>query len=180
MASKPPSSPLFSAALVLLAAGLFGGLVLPRLAPDPFVGKQAEDFLLPKLGTSGTVGPEKVRLSTLEGKAVILDFWASWCMPCRAVGPIVDKVAKAQAARGVTALGVLSGDEPADAATFLAQHPLGYATVVDEQHAAQRAFSVEGLPTIVVLDKKGAVVAIRRGLVSERELLALTEAALAD
>jgi thiol-disulfide isomerase/thioredoxin len=180
MASKPPSNPLFGAALVLLAAGLFGGLVLPRLAPDPFVGKQAADFLLPQLGPSGTVGPEKVRLSSLEGKAVILDFWASWCMPCRAVGPIVDKVAKAQAARGVTALGVLSGDEPADAATFLAQHPLGYSTVIDEQREAQRAFSVEGLPTIVVLDKKGAVVAIRRGLVTERELIALTEAALAN
>jgi thiol-disulfide isomerase/thioredoxin len=126
------------------------------------------------------VGPEKVRLSDLDGKVVILDFWASWCMPCRALGPIVDKVAKAQAARGVMALGVLSGDEPDDAATFLAQHPLGYSTVVDEQREAGRAFSIEGLPTIVVLDKKGAVVAIRRHLVSERELTALTEAALAQ
>ena len=75
---------------------------------------------------------------------------------------------------------VLTGDEPGDAATFLAQHPVGYSTVVDDQREAGRAFSVEGLPTIVVLDKKGAVVAIRRQMVSERELTALTEAALAQ
>lgn len=177
-APKAPETPWFSAGLVLFAAGLFGWLVLPRLAPDPFVGKSAPDFLLPRLGPSGAISNEKVRLSDLQGKAVVLDFWASWCIPCRAEMPIVDKVAKTQGARGVVALGVLSGDAPEDAAEFLAQHPVEYPSVVDEQSLAGTAFAVRGLPTLVVLDRKGAVVAMRVGHVSENELTALVEAAL--
>jgi thiol-disulfide isomerase/thioredoxin len=177
-APKPPETPWFTAGLVLFAAGLFGWLVLPRLAPDPFVGKGAPDFVLPRLDPAGTLSNEKVRLSDLQGKAVILDFWASWCMPCRAEMPIIDRVAQKQGPRGVMALGVLSGDAPEDAGTYLAQHPVSYPSVVDEQSLAGTAFAVRGLPTLVVLNRKGAVVAVRLGHVSENELTALVEAAL--
>ena len=167
-----------NAGLVLAAAALFGVAVLPRLAPDPFVGKQANDFLLPRLVAGGGLSSEKVRLSDLEGRAVLLDFWASWCMPCRAQGPVVDRVAKAQGARGFVALGVVSGDSPEDAGQFLAAHPVDYGSVVDEQGEASRAFEVQGLPTLVALDKHGAVVARRTGFVSEKELTGIVEAAL--
>lgn len=179
MARKVPPNPWLGSGLVLFAAGLFGWLVLPRLAPDPFVGKPARDFMLPRLALSGALGPEKVRLSDLEGKAVILDFWASWCMPCRAFSPTVDRVGKAYSARGLVTLGVLSGDLPEEAAGFLREHPVSYGTIVDDQREAALAFDVQGLPTVVVLDRKGGVVAIRRHGVSERELTALAEAALA-
>ena len=105
--ARSPETPWFTAGLVLFAAGLFGWVVLPRLAP-----KAAPDFVLSRLGPGGVVSPEKVRLSDLEGKAVILDFWASWCMPCRAEMPVVDRVAKAHGSRGLVTLGVLSGDPP--------------------------------------------------------------------
>ena len=175
---KRPETPFFNAGLVLLAAGLFGWLVLPRLAADPFVGKTAPDFLLPRLGPGGALLPEKVRLSELEGKAVILDFWASWCPPCRDEMPVLDRVAQAQKARGLVVLGVLSGDLPEDAGEYLAKHPVSYGTVVDDQRQAGEAFAVEGLPTIVVLDRKGGIVAKRPGRMSEKELTALAEAAL--
>jgi cytochrome c biogenesis protein CcmG/thiol:disulfide interchange protein DsbE len=175
---RSPETPWFTAGLVLLAAGLFGWLVLPRLAPDPFVGNAAPDFFLSRLGPGGSVSAEKVRLSDLEGKAVILDFWASWCMPCRAEMPVVDRVAKAHGARGLVALGVLSGDPPEDAGQFLAEHPVSYGTVIDDQSLAGSAFGVQKLPTLVVLDKKGKIVALRTGTISENELTALAEIAL--
>jgi thiol-disulfide isomerase/thioredoxin len=162
-------------ALVLVAAGLFGLLALPQLAPRQV---QAQDFLLPKLDPKGGASPGKVRLSDLQGKGVILDFWASWCQPCRVQAPIVDRVAKSNAARGLVALGVVSGDTAEDAAAFLARHPVGYESVVDDQGLATRAFQVTGLPTIVAINPRGEIVAVRKALVSEKELTALIEAIL--
>jgi cytochrome c biogenesis protein CcmG/thiol:disulfide interchange protein DsbE len=160
-------------ALVLFAAALFGLLALPQLAPQ---ARQAKDFLLPRLDPKGGASPGKLRLSDLQGKGVILDFWASWCQPCRVQAPIVDRVAKRNAARGLVALGVVSGDTAEDAAAFLAQHPVGYESVVDDQGQATRAFQVTGLPTIVAISPKGEIVAVRKALVSEKELSALIEA----
>jgi thiol-disulfide isomerase/thioredoxin len=167
-------APWFIPALVLAAAAAFGLLALPNLAPR----RLADDFLLPRLDPRGGASPGKIRLSDLQGKGVILDFWASWCVPCRAQAPIVDRVAKSNKARGLVALGVVSGDAPEDAAAFLAQHPVSYDSVVDDQGEATRAFQVNSLPTLVAIDAKGEVKAVRKGLVSEKELSALVEAIL--
>jgi cytochrome c biogenesis protein CcmG, thiol:disulfide interchange protein DsbE len=167
-------APWFIPALVLSAAAAFGLLALPALAPN----RQADDFLLPRLDPKGGASPGKVRLSDLQGRGVILDFWASWCVPCRAQAPIVDRIAKSNKERGLVALGVVSGDAPEDAAEFLAQHPVSYESVVDDQGAASRSFRVSSLPTIVAIDAKGEVKAVRKGLVSEKELTALVEAIL--
>jgi len=109
---------------------------------------------------------------------VILDFWASWCAPCRHEMPVLDRVAQAQKQRGLVVLGVLSGDLPEDASEFLLKSPVSYGIVVDDQSQASKAFNVEGLPTIVVLDRKGTIIANRPGTMSERELTALVETAL--
>lgn len=167
-----------NAALVLLAAALFGVFALPRLAPDPYVGTQAEDFVLPRVGAVPEGASAKIRLSELEGKAVILDFWATWCMPCRSQAPIVDRVAKAFSGRGLVALGVVVNDTPENAEAFAKEHGVSYASVLDDQGAASKIFSVVGLPTLVVLDRKGQIVAVRKGLVSENELKGIAEAAL--
>jgi cytochrome c biogenesis protein CcmG/thiol:disulfide interchange protein DsbE len=165
--------------LVLACALLFGLVALPKLAPDKRVGKPAPDFVLPRLErVSAGTKPKELRLSELEGKGVILDFWASWCMPCRQQAPIVDRIAQKYAERGLVALGVVTGDLPEDALKFAASHPVTYASVLDDGQAS-KAFSVQGLPTIVVLNRKGEVVAVRQGLVREGELTGLAEAALA-
>jgi thiol-disulfide isomerase/thioredoxin len=168
-------------ALVLGGAVLFGLLALPRLGSDPLVGAQPRDFALPRLSATGPGGAsgKPVRLSELAGKAVILDFWASWCGPCREQAPIVDRVAQSYAGRGLVALGVVTDDDPRAALRFLAEHPVRYPSVIDEQREAARAFGVQGLPTIVALDRAGRVVAVRRSLVRQAELAGIAEAALA-
>jgi len=149
-------------ALVLLSAGLFGLVALPRLAPDPFVGKPARDFLLPRIDPKGGASPGRLRLSDFQGKGVLLDFWASWCMPCRVV------------------IGVVSGDTAENAAAFLGENPVQYPSVLDEQNETSRAFGVSGLPTLVAINPKGEVVALRQRVVSDKELTAIAEAVLAD
>jgi len=167
-------------ALVLLSAGLFGLVALPRLAPDPFVGKPARDFLLPRIDPKGGASPGRLRLSDFQGKGVLLDFWASWCMPCRVQAPIVDRVARAYASRGLVVIGVVSGDTAENAAAFLGENPVQYPSVLDEQNETSRAFGVSGLPTLVAINPKGEVVALRQRVVSDKELTAIAEAVLAD
>jgi cytochrome c biogenesis protein CcmG/thiol:disulfide interchange protein DsbE len=168
--------------LALGAAALVGLLALPRFSADELVGSQPRDFALPRLEAvvrGGDAG-KPVKLSDLAGKAVILDFWASWCLPCREQAPIVDQVTRTLGGRGLVALGIVSDDDPMAAQRYLAAHPVRYPSVVDEQHEAARAFDVRGLPTLVALDRSGRVVAVRRGLVPEAELVGIAEAALAD
>jgi cytochrome c biogenesis protein CcmG/thiol:disulfide interchange protein DsbE len=177
---KPSGSPL-TVALVVGGALLVGVLALPKFSSDGLVGSQPKDFALPRLETLGGGSAERpVRLSDLAGKAVILDFWASWCRPCREQAPIVDGVARSLSGRGLVALGIVTGDNPEAARRFLAEHPVHYPSVFDEQNEASRAFGVQGLPTIVALDRAGRVVAIRREVVREAELLGIAEAALKD
>jgi thiol-disulfide isomerase/thioredoxin len=184
MTQPPASQSPLTAVLVLVAAVALGLFALPRLGrsdEDALVGSQPRDLSLPRLQAAGggADGEKPVKLSELAGKAVLLEFWASWCGPCREQGPIVDRVASDLAARGLVALGVVSGDEPAAALRFLEKHPVRYASVVDDQRDAARAFGVDSLPTLVALDRSGRVVAVRRGLVPERELREVAEAALA-
>jgi cytochrome c biogenesis protein CcmG/thiol:disulfide interchange protein DsbE len=191
MTKPPPTTSTLTVVLVLGAAALVGLLALPRFSADKLVGSQPRDFVLPRLetvvrgGDAGDVakspeGEKPVRLSDLAGKAVILDFWASWCLPCREQAPVVDQVARSLGGRGLVALGIVSDDDPEAALRFLAAHPVRYPSVVDEQDEAARAFDVRGLPTLVAIDREGRVVAVRRGLVREAELRGIAEAALKD
>jgi thiol-disulfide isomerase/thioredoxin len=164
--------------VVLGAAVLVGLLALPQFGKDTLIGSEPRDFALPRLATAGGSPEGRVRLSDFSGKALILDFWASWCAPCREQGPIIDRVTQALGGRGLVALGILSGDEPEAARRFLASHPVGYPSVVDDQRDAARAFGVQALPTLVILDRAGRVVAVRRRFVPEAELRGIVEAAL--
>ncbi|HEY3493850.1 MAG TPA: TlpA disulfide reductase family protein [Polyangiaceae bacterium] len=173
-----------NAALVLFAAALFGLFALPRLAPeqqvapDPFVGAQAQDFVLPRIGPAPAGASSKIRLSELEGKAVILDFWATWCMPCREQAPIIERVVKAFSGRGLVAVGVVTDDTAENVLAFAKRYGISYPSVLDDQYAVSRMYAVVGLPTLVVLDRKGSIVAVHRGKLSEKDLRGMAETAL--
>jgi len=161
------------AAIVLLVAALF-----PRfsVATSPLVGKPAPGFAL-EVVHNGEAGA-RLDLASLQGKPVILDFWATWCGPCRMEAPILDRVAHRYKDRGLVVVGVNTADAPGRAGPFAAKLNLSYPIVFDATKDVGDAYGVESLPTLVVIGRDGQVKAVRTGLVDEASLEALIAKAL--
>jgi len=170
--------PWLTVVLVLGASLLFGMVVLPWLsARREAASGPAPEFVLPVIW-GGEPG-NRVRLSDLRGKVVVLDFWASWCGPCKAQTPIVDRVARHFEKSNVMVLGVSTNDQREDAVRFLQMNGISYASLYDEDGSVGRTYGVRTLPTLVVVDAKGRIVGVRRTLVRESELVSLVDKARA-
>jgi len=165
--------------LLLGASVLFGAAVLPRLQPAAakLRGMDAPDFALPVV--YGGLPDSRMRLSDLRGKAVVLDFWASWCGVCRAQAPILDGVARRFQAEDVVVIGVNTGDRPDQAVAFARGRSLSYASVLDDGSVAA-AYRANALPTLVVVSRTGKIAEVRQGLVRAAELERLLRSVLSS
>ncbi len=115
-------------------------------------GKPAPDFELPLLGG------EQVKLSEHKGKhVVILDFWATWCGPCRKAMPILAKVARAYRDKGVRLYAVNEQEKPQAIRGFLKEEDLDPTVALDRSGKVAKKYKVEGIPTTVIIDRKGIV-----------------------
>ena len=159
-----------SIGLVFAGAILFGFLVLPRLS-GTLVGGPAPDFALDVI--HGGQGPGRVRLSEQRGKLLLLDFWASWCGPCRAQTHVLDAIRKRYA--DLVIIGVNVSDAPDAAREYLAQVKPPWVVVEDSEGSAAGAYGAQALPTVVAIDREGKVFAVRRRFVPERELAAIID-----
>jgi thiol-disulfide isomerase/thioredoxin len=161
---------LYPAIGVLLGlSALFGLAVLPRLARrNPLVGKDAPAFALPVAAN----GDEGARMSVagLKGHPVVLDFWASWCGPCAAEAPVLDRLSRRYEKRGLVVLGVNVSDSPDVVRQYAQQKGLSYPQVVEHRSEVSDLYGVERLPSLVVIDKQGKVSAFFTGNVDESAL----------
>jgi thiol-disulfide isomerase/thioredoxin len=155
---------------VAVVALFFGAFVLPRFGRG-LEGQPAPDFSMPVL--SGGEPGARIRLSDQRGQVVLLDFWASWCRPCREQARVIEAMAATPAMKGVVVIGVNVSDSREAAEAYLATARPPWRIVEDESDVAHQAYRVETLPTLVLIDKRGQVFAVRRQFVSERELSAL-------
>lgn len=117
----------------------------------PPVGRRAPDFSLPLLG-GGTFS-----LHSARGKPVVLNFWASWCAPCREETPMLVRLHKVYGPRGVQFVGVDSQDQTADARAFAAQYHVDYPLVRLDDDRLIDAYGIPGLPTTVFIGADGIV-----------------------
>jgi cytochrome c biogenesis protein CcmG/thiol:disulfide interchange protein DsbE len=117
---------------------------------------------LPRLGAAGRAGPADWR-----GRVVVVNFWASWCPPCRDETPLLERWQRRMAARGGTVLGVDVLDVRGDALRFARRMGVTYPLLRDRDAAAARRFGVSGYPETVVLDRRGRVAALARGPVDD-------------
>ncbi|KNZ33863.1 MAG: thiol:disulfide interchange protein DsbE [Methylibium sp. NZG] len=143
----------------LKAVGLALALVLssvPASALTP--GQTVPDI---ELGT----GAE--RLSKLKGKVVYVDFWASWCGPCRQSFPWMNEMQAKYGAKGLQIVGVNLDAKRADADQFLAQVPAKFSVGFDAKGESAKLFGVKGMPTSVLIGPDGKVLAVHQGFKDE-------------
>jgi thiol-disulfide isomerase/thioredoxin len=143
------------ALVVVLAAALwFGG---PR-GDHPLRGKPAPAIAL------DTLDGGELDLAALQGeKIVLLDFWATWCGPCRSSMPAVAEVAREFADRDVVLYAVNQNEDPQLIRAFLDDMKLDVNVALDPAYQAGRAYEVTGIPQLVIVGKDGIVQAVHVG-----------------
>jgi cytochrome c biogenesis protein CcmG/thiol:disulfide interchange protein DsbE len=108
-------------------------------------------------------GGSSASLAQYRGHVVLLNFWASWCVPCRQEAPLVESGQRQLAPYGGTVVAVSSQDTASDSASFRREYHLTYPDLRDLTGNYVRAFGTTGLPESFILDPHGRIVAIARG-----------------
>jgi thiol-disulfide isomerase/thioredoxin len=146
-------------------------------------GAMAPGFQLPRIGEGGRIGPEQLSLDSLRGRAVIVDFWETWCRPCRESMPVVERVASRHG-DDVAVVSVCSDGtrQSAEARRLVNQLAPRAALLADDGAVADR-YGVGTIPHLVVVGRDGSVVRVHRRFAGaaalSRDLSAAVEEALA-
>jgi cytochrome c biogenesis protein CcmG/thiol:disulfide interchange protein DsbE len=138
--------------LAVLGLLAYGFTREPRYIPTPLLAKAAPSFALPLF--DGTV----LRLEDLRGKVVFLNFWASWCPPCRAEARTLEAAWQEYKDQGVVFVGANIQDKEADARAFLEEFAITYPNGIDRGSKIAIDYGVWGLPETFIIDREGRIV----------------------
>jgi thiol-disulfide isomerase/thioredoxin len=100
---------------------------------------------------------ENLSNAAVRGKVVLLDFWGTWCPPCRESVPVVRNLQKKYAGKGFQIVGISSDDDEEVWRTFIKAQQMNWSEYIDLSGAVQEAFKIESFPTYIVLDKDGVI-----------------------
>lgn len=168
-----------AAIYALIIFGL-GGLLTYLIYP--YMGQRAQraqgvllsDFDLPLIGEASE--GDRIRLSDMKGKVVVIDLWASWCAPCREQSKVLSELTQ-EVGANVQIIGIATSDAIGPATAFLKEEKATYPSAFDEKGSIARALKVEGLPTTIIIDADGKTRFIERRPLTKIEILSLIQAA---
>jgi cytochrome c biogenesis protein CcmG, thiol:disulfide interchange protein DsbE len=152
--------------VVLGIIGLLGFGLISKGEASLSLGDPAPDKELSRLGTPGSG-----EIADYRGKWVLVNFWASWCAPCKTEAPALESFQRAHAADDFTVLGINLDDTTGDALEFVKRYGLTYPQLREGDGADRRdAYGMTGFPESFLIDPRGHVALIRRGPVDEQYL----------
>jgi len=112
---------------------------------------------------------ENIRLSELRGEVVLINFWASWCGPCRQEMPILSELHNKYKALGFTVLGVNVEEDPSKAKKLLQDSPVSFPVVFDSESVVSKQYDVVAMPSTVLVDRDGNMRYLHKGYKSGLE-----------
>lgn len=132
-------------------------LLLVGMPADTSTPAAAPDFRLPARDGG------EVRLSDLRGQVVMINFWATWCGPCRQEMPLLEQIHAKYEPLGFTLLGVNVEPDSDEAQAWLTKVPVTFPILFDRDNAVSASFGVEAMPSSVLIDREGRVRHVHRG-----------------
>jgi len=132
--------------VLAIGAGLLAAGSVARARP---AGHDAPDFTLP------TVGGPNLRLAEQRGRVVMLNFWASWCGPCRREMPELDKIYSRYRTSGFQLLAISVDEDPANAAGASSRMGVHFPVLLDGERKVSRQYALDAMPSTVIIDRDG-------------------------
>jgi peroxiredoxin len=144
-----------TAALISATLAVLTGVAAPAASIAP--GAPAPAFQLHSAASTD------VSLNDLKGQVVLINFWASWCGPCRQEMPVLEQLYRKYKAAGFTLIGVNVEPKSGDAEGFLKSTPVSFPILFDPDSKVSRLYEVTGMPSTVIVDRAGKVRYIHHG-----------------
>lgn len=150
---------------VLFLAALIGG-------PLWIAGSRPEPVVIPPAPRSGAPAPafevttlngDTLALADLHGQAVVLNLWATWCPPCRAEMPALERIGQRYADEGLVILALNQGEDPATIAAFVQEHGLTFTIALDPREQIGRLYELEAYPTTFFIGRDGLIRSVVQG-----------------
>jgi peroxiredoxin len=152
------------------AQDIGGGQPRSELPPAPKAGRLAPDFTLTDLDGN------QVKLSDFRGKTVFLNFWATWCPPCRAEMPEIESIHQEYKDKNVVVIGIALSEPENEVRQFIQRSGYSWTFLIDTRGEASSNYEVTAIPTSFFLDRERIIRAVNIGAMSERSM----EAKLAE
>ncbi|MDP2932262.1 MAG: TlpA disulfide reductase family protein [Chloroflexota bacterium] len=137
--------------IAVLSLMLVAGLAACSSPTEPSSNSAAPDFKLADLNGN------TVALSDLRGKPVLLNFWATWCPPCREEVPLIEEINQEWTSKGLVVLTVSLDDSADTVKDFVQNYGLTFTVLHDREQRVAQTYGIQGIPTTLFIDKDGNI-----------------------